>query len=327
MRLNSDEKNLHIFDEVSSPRFHPEKGTIPLLVEAPSFSLSKLSKIRLSVYSDLLMNRDKFDRIVTPGTCEKISKCMCHTLNYPLNKFTTIYNSLYRSFLMREVNPKSLFQMAVRISGNMEYIRSDKVIPVWMDTNIPVWVPVEVLGSTEFYGMYRGKELTVFVTAGIPAGMSVIQKMSNKFIKYMLREIGYPKYAQFDAGEAYNTRFTCNLVKNKGAAKMVAFSVSNSQKKHNNTLYHIRHGDCNIECVDCLNGLDECPGALHKVTYILGNCAEGHPGVMKPGNETCNQCIETDRWLEAKDLFEKRKVVNNGEKEKEVGDVVHACTS
>jgi len=165
------------------------------------------------------------------------------------------------------------------------------------------------------YGFSPGKQIKAFITSGIPSGMTIVQTVSNKFIQYMLREIGYPKYKRFDAQEIFNTRFTCNLAKAGGKTKMVAFSVSHSQMKHNKVLYKIRHDNCpdprlTCECISCLNGLDRCSGSLHRTTYVIGDCVQGHRGIMKVGNNKCNSCIEHVKFAAAKKLFERRRKEN-----------------
>ena len=320
---NFNDGDLHTFDKINPGAFKPSPGDIPMLTEAPSFSLSKLAKLRESLFTNILMHMDTFDQLITPATCYKLSTCACHTFRYPIFKARTIYESIYKSFLMQKVTKKLLYQITVHLSGNVDYVRRDQVIPTWQDSLVPVWAPVEVVGLSEFYGIYKGKEVRVFITAGIPAGLTIEQRMSNKFIKHMLRETGYPRYKPFDVHEAYNIRFTCNFIKQRGSTKMAAFSVSSSQERHNKALYRVRHGECpmkyNIECPQCLKGLSECQGALHKETYVIGECVSGHRGVMTPGQDKCNECLEQDKYIQAKIMFERKNNNNGKEKEKEVG--------
>jgi hypothetical protein len=308
---NSYENDVHTFDEIPAAEFEPGKAHIKNIVDAPKFSIPKLSKVRNKIYHALLDKEEDFDEVVTPDTCTRISKIVCQEINYPLKKCATVHDTIKSVFFNKDISPKRLYQIATKISGNIEIIREDTVVPSWEETDVPIWVPVEIVSIEEVYGASPGKKIKAFITAGIPAGMSLIQIVSNKFIQYMLREIGYPKYQKFDAQEIFNTRFTCNIAKIKGRTKMVAFSVSHSQEKHNKTLFKIRHDACPwkkpIECTQCLNGLDKCPGGLHPDTYIVGDCAQGHRGIMKVGNKKCNNCLEHAKMEAAKKLFEKRR--------------------
>ena len=50
-----------------------------------------------------------------------------------------------------------------------------------------------------------------------------------------------------------------------------------------------------MECTQCLCGLKDCPGALHKAQYIIGECSKGHKGVMPEGTDKCNNCIDMEK--------------------------------
>jgi len=302
---------MHHFDSIPTNPFEPAITTLLLVVEAPSFSIPKLSKLRNTIYTNLIDKYDKYDKIVTPNTLDELSIAVCQAINYPFTKMKTVRNILAPLFQAKEVTDRLLYIIATKISGNISRIKQNQVVPRWEDTDVPIWVPVEIMGQQEVYGAYPGKEIKAFISGGLPAGMTLKQKVSNKFIQYMLREIGYPKYKKFNAQEIYNTRFTCNILKNKGATKMVAFSVSGSQSKHNKTLYKIRHGECpnnfNIECTNCLMGLNECSGALHRARYFVGDCDNGHRGIINPDHKKCNKCIEFAKYEQAKAMFEKRR--------------------
>jgi len=309
---------LHHFDIRCINSFEPAVAKLLLTVEAPSFSIPKLSKIRTKIYNCLIDALDMFDDTITPDTLKQMSTVICRAIKYPVNKYKTVYDTLRPLIQSQEITSHLLYVVATKISGNIDLVEQNQVIPRWEDIDVPVWVPVEIVGQQEVYGTYPGKEIKAFITGGMPAGMTLIQKVSNKFIQCMLREIGYPRYKKFDARDIYNTRFTCNILKKKGVTKMVAFSVSNSQSKHNKALYKIRHDKCpyvyNIECINCLNGLKECQGALHRELYFVGDCIKGHRGIMKPGNKKCNICIEQAKLETARALFEKRRNRNEQEK-------------
>ena len=206
-----DENDVHAFDEIPLALFEPYKANISVVVEAPSFSIPKLSKSRNKIYHQLINGLDKYNDIINPDTCSLISIEICKAIDYPVSKFKTVYDSLHPLYLTKEVSLRLLYNISTKISGNVELVRDHKVIPTWETIDVPIWVPVEVVSQQEIYGSSPGKEIKAFITGGIPSGMTIIQCVSNKFIQYMLREIGYPKYQKFDAKDIYNTRFTCNM--------------------------------------------------------------------------------------------------------------------
>jgi hypothetical protein len=293
---NSD---IHEFDDIheEEKQFFPRRTKIEHVKDAPSFPIGKTAKLADSIYLGLLDHTT--GSRMSPDECSRISKTICRLINYPTSKSATVYESLYPVFMAKDINASAVYQMAVRIAANIEYIRRHEVVPVW-DMMVDVWAPVEVIGSETYYCRVPAKEIRIFITGGIPAGGFVTQTLSCKFLQYMMREVGYPTYKIFDSEEIYNMKFTALLGRDKSKIKMMAFHIAENQRKHNSGLYKIRHGGCpfnsEMGCTGCIMGTNRCPGSLHKMTYTVGDCSRGHQGALCDDPQgRCVRCIEKDK--------------------------------
>lgn len=291
--------DIHVFDAIKEePKiFLPRRTQIDYVKDAPSFPINKIANLAQKIYLDLMYNL-KGERM-TPEECDNISRRICRAIGYPVRKRATVYESLYPAFMATDINSRLIYQMAVRIAGNIEYIRRDEIIPMW-DMTTDVWAPVEVIGSEIHYCRVPAREVRIFVTGGIPAGGHIVQNLSNKFLQYMMREVGYPTYKTFGSDEIYNLKFTAMVGRDRSKVRMLAFHVAENQRKYNSELYKIRHGGCPFQyecgCGKCLKGTNDCPGALHRKTYEAGDCVNGHRGAMCDDPKgRCTTCIEKDR--------------------------------
>jgi len=303
----SSDVDLHAFDGCESYGNIEEPS---LEKTAPSFSLPSLHKARTVLIHALDVESDSLDANFTVSSLEKVAEVSAKALRLPAKARKLIYDSLY-GFLSKKIDKEALRAVSLRLSGNLDILRSGKVIPEWKDLSVPVWSPVSVTGCDEFYGVFPGKKLEVMVLGGIPAGSILEQCVSNKFIQFMLREIGYPKFGKYHPMEVLNTRFTCNLMDRRGRMRMVAFAVSSSQRTHNRQLCFLRHGHCPLrypwECPNCLEGGQSCPAALHVSKYVKGMCENGHAGILAGENMICNACIEKGRKDEVWQLIERNR--------------------
>jgi hypothetical protein len=286
--------------------FQPKRAHLTFVEDAPTFPIGRTAALVNKMYSRMLLGNSclEGDRI-TPESCDIISRKICAIIKYPIDNRQTVYDSIYPIFMTWEITPKLLFQIAYRIAGNIELIRKHQSIPKW-DGLVETWVPVDVVGVKEHYCTVPAKEIQVFITAGFPAGAYLSQEISNRFLQYMMREIGYPRYKTFDAQEIYNLKFTTQIVREKGKIRMVAFNVGSSQRKVNMDLYKMRHGGCPqgypIECTNCLVGLEGCPASLHRKEWVVGDCSGGHRGIMDMDGTRCHICIDKEK----RDEFLKR---------------------
>jgi hypothetical protein len=300
--LNSD---LHEFDKDGEDLVF----RVPYLDEAPKFSLSRLAKLRSGLFQSLDPEAESFGDFLTFPVLERVAEIACQTLR--LSSRDAVLRSLYPR-LTEKIGKGTLFSLSVFISGNVDILSKGMSIPEWKDVSVPIWVPVEVMDISPYYSDRAvGKCIEVFVSAGIPAGSIISQCISNKFIQYMLREVGYPRYKKFEPDEIFNTRFTCHLLRDQRRTRMVAFSASSSQREHNRNLYRIRHGECPFsfpfECTSCRKGSTDCVAAIHRRPYVIGDCERGHRGIMEEGCLICLSCVDKDLREESRTRYERNK--------------------
>jgi hypothetical protein len=286
--------------------FHPSKARLTFVEDAPTFPVGKTAKLVTRMFERMMLgNECHVGERITPDTCDSISRKICAIIEHPIDQRETVYDSLYPVFMTWDITPKLVYQIATRIAGNIEHIRKNQSIPKW-DGMTETWVPVEVVAVKEHYCAVPAKEIQVFITAGFPAGAYLTQEISNRFLQYMMREIGYPRYKKFDASEIYNLKFTTQAVRDKGKIRMIAFNAGSSQRKSNMDLYKMRHGGCPqgypIECTNCLLGLNGCPASVHRKEWVVGDCTGGHRGIMDEGGTRCHICIDKEK----KDEYIKR---------------------
>jgi len=301
--------NIHIFDIVEDSPFCPVEADISLDIDPPKFSVPRLASSRAKIQR-ALREIDVPETKITPRVCEEISKQICLAVSYPISRFKVLYDSLYPEYIGKPLDESTKYLIATKISGNLDIIKENKVIPLWENINLPIWAPVEIIKQEIFYTTFPCLEIQAFVTAGVAAGLFIRQRISRKFAKHMLRETGYPRFKPFTSEEIFNTKFTSNLMKIRGRTKMVAFSSSSSQEKHNKQLYKIRHAcplKLPVECRNCLNGLDRCPGAVHAETYTIQDC-DGHRGIFSKRYAVCLKCVEREKMKRAMEMLERKKI-------------------
>lgn len=288
------------WNDIPEAPFTPKRTVLQYVEDAPSFHINKIAAVVRKIYTKMLLgNQCNVGEKLCPDTCRQISMRICAAIKYPTMKYETVYQSLYPTFMTQDITTKMLYQMAYRIAGNIEMVRRHEVIPRW-EGSMELWVPVDVVSVKQHYCKVPAKELLVFITAGAPAGGYLTQEVSSKFLQYMMREIGYPRYKVFDSQEVYNLKFTTKIVREHSKIRMIAFNVSSAQRKANMNLYKMRHGGCPfehpIECTDCLKGLLECPGSLHRDDYFVGDCVNGHRGVMDgESKDKCMHCVDKEK--------------------------------
>ena len=171
-------------------------------------------------------------------------------------------------------------------------------VPPW-DGKGDVWTVLEAIDvQKDGVGF---KRVFLMSACGPPAGQVFHPRMSDRYIQFLIREIGYPKFKPCDSMEIFNTWMTCMVSMDGTHPKLTRVSASNQQRGHNSGLRKTRHGGCPLgkptECQDCPDGLDKCGGAVRPATLARAPCGQCGLMIWSDPNKAvvCNKCARTNQ--------------------------------
>jgi len=267
--LVSDDR-LDVFSDCVDNKYRPKKYVVKYDPDASfSFSIPTHRKLLNKISKKFVMYSSS-ESVLTRSVAEDMAKNLCDIIEYPKYKYTVISESIHNRFSSEKISTDLLFRIVLFIGGNLQIIREDSVIPPGVST-APVWGSV-IVTSVKDSDSYPGKVIILKVVYGIYSGSYITRYFSNKYIKYILREIGFPKYVSNSPEDIFDTRWSVLIHNTHGRVELLKFTVSTSQKKYNKNLskhrYQTRPCIYNkyLTCVACPRGLDMCEFALKNKT-------------------------------------------------------------
>lgn len=234
----------------------------------PSFSMARLLKLRKAFYEAIFAQ----DVCGSNALCSlpAIYAATRQVLQKRCPNKAIIEASLHDRLLGEIIDPAYIFKLAVLLAGNVEiYFNNNEAIPPWDRGQIPFWAPIEIV-SVEKLERSAGRALKALSCAGPSSGETLTHGVSDRYLQFMLRQVGYPRFKKFYSVEILNMWFTAYFGLKRGRLAMVQFTRSSGQEKHNRELYKTRHGGCpigrRIDCAVCPKGCDECHAAVRNKT-------------------------------------------------------------
>ena len=267
------------------------------LTKPPKYSMSAYAKVRDVVFQALSDEAGGLESTTaTPGTLGALTKVAAAVLGVNKAYTNAVFDTLSHFCLSHTLDARMLFRMAVRLAGNREDLRKGRVIPMWTGAGLR-WACVSVVEASTSQDRPYAKRVRMFAHEGAAAGMEIHQTISDRFIQFMLRQVGYPRFKRFGSDEIMGLWFTCLLGSVDGKPAMTAFKASASQLDRNRELYRMRHGECPkqkvIECSRCESGAGDCPAAVHAAGWVPMDCPGGHRALGVAGATLCASCEET----------------------------------
>ncbi len=268
--LSSDfSEDLHVLSNIVDNEFIPKIHKLKFNPNIKySFSLRKQEKL-IDKLIDSIFQYSFTNDVFTTTDAKNLAPLIINDLNLKSN-INTITNNLYPYFSTKVVNFNLRRQIMLRMVGNISILNNDELIPEG-GTNIPIWAAVKVLGYE--YTKKPSLILNLEIRDGIYAGYRFTHKFSNKFIKYVLTEIGFGKYTKTSPEDIFNTQWSVLFCLTKSALELREFHVSASQLKHNKILKKGRYqdrpckeGNKHSDCLICPRGLDMCTLAIKPIT-------------------------------------------------------------
>jgi hypothetical protein len=202
-------------------------------------------------------------------------------------------------------------EVAYKISGNIHEINSKNCI-VW-DRKTNLWAPLYVKECLRLPVEGRKHLLSLLSLAGPSAGMVFTMVRSGAYIQHILRDIGIPRYEEYEDEDLGGMCFTAILQPSFNGINMEDIHTSNSQKERNKTVNKERLKGCsgiyppfkNKKCTACPIGRDYCAlSRIDKTFNLTENCVHGHTGLFREDNKkVCFFCMKAGRY---KDTYEKR---------------------
>ena len=267
--------------------------------DPPSFSIVKIRKAA-GKYMDVL---SKYLNDVLAGeVLYRLIDDVCLLIDYPVEKNKTVLNSL-QEFLGNKLTARVLWRICFKINANKDYILRDIALPEWeADSTKAIWAPMHIINVERPQLIHSEKQLLriyALIMDSPAAGVVMTQQLPVKYIRWFLKEIGYPRYDPVSEWEAYNSWFTAQLGRTaQQKTAMIKFCANSAQKKHNRELHKHRE-DCPKQmpwfCDRCPYGIDKCLFAVKRESWPHGTCANGHPGYFRPRRdgtvgEYCMRC-------------------------------------
>lgn len=295
MKTGSSSDDFDVFGSIPDYEYIPSVPAAPDVSEAPRYSISQYTKCRDKVLKAVLDVAGGLDSTATPDALMAVAKATYRLLLVDQLYLPAVYETLRHSFLTERMDRKTLFRMAVRLAGNREELRKGRMIPLWKGSDLK-WAAVAVLDSSISIKRPMSRVLRMFVHEGEAAGLELRQTLNDKFLQYMLRSVGYPRYKRFGSEEVMGLWLTCLLGVIQGRPAMTAFCASSSQLERNRNLYKLRHGACpknkSCECFQCASGKSDCPAAVHSASWAPVDCEHGHRSLGVPGARLCAMCSD-----------------------------------
>lgn len=202
----------------------------------------------------------------TPEAAEQAARYVYRQVGLHPRKMSLVTESLYPKFAGRKIEQELVFDIAIRLAGNIELFKRDQAIPETYDLITPVWAPVTVF-AVEKTDRMKYRKVGVHEDAGPFAGLRVHRTMSVQYIQYVMRSIGLGRFCKADAEELFNMRFSVLMVRGERGIELQNFCVSSSQRKHNKLLSDLRRQDR-----PCAMGR-LLPCSLCDVTFAQCDCA------------------------------------------------------
>jgi hypothetical protein len=260
--------------------------------EPPPYQLKRLRAQRARYLSEFL-RIDVIGLKICPGVSRRIGRDLAAALKLTPRYADAVERTLGPRFAGKELTERMCRVAAAYLAGNHSKLAAGKPVRPWNGVE-PVWAPVEVADVYRHATNPKMYHLKLLSMAGPSAGCVVPQIVSDGFLRFMLREVGFPRYGKFDCLEAMRVVFVCAMEVVKGRLMATTFKAPAPFKRHNRMLHAVRHGGCprkrNTECAKCPAGLDICHGAVRIRTVEWGQCANGHRGQLAKGQTICEEC-------------------------------------
>ena len=207
----------------------------------------------------------------SPDGADKLAKALCRMLRTPVRKKVLFTRSLYPRYASRVSDRSLAFDVAMLIEGNRGILEREQVIVHDYDFRSPVWVPVTVVKlekdlKSRIPGRYMA---TIFADSGLLAGNTFPKAMSPKLVRFVLREVGFPRRKPSDVEDLTGVKMLVLFGKGERGLEMLEFSTSASQIENNKKLFRMRHGDrpcpfgSRVACLHCGTGTDRCLYAVY----------------------------------------------------------------
>lgn len=182
-----------------------------------------------------------------------------------------------------------LRDLAWLIAGNVTSLKSGNVISPTSWPTIPEFVPVQVVGVCPYFSF---RKFRVRLTARVLAGagcpslfrFSLTTKQLNYYAKHK-KGLGFTADRRnrpyVNPLQLFGCRFYAEIVLQGEKVKFSKLRVTEALRKHNQQLIDARFRRgfvCPFEfkhhCHECDKGSDVCPIAVHKLEYVLKDCAK-----------------------------------------------------
>ena len=161
-----------------------------------------------------------------------------------------------------ELSETSLYGLILWVMHNRRYLKAGEGIPVW-DGRPPIWAAIRVVdGVPEVLRDIPVLRLMLRSYTGVIAGQYLEIRLSPRYIRWLLKEIGYPRYSFVHEAEIVGSMFWALIgIGTSGRPRILAVVVSSSMKSSNKTLFRERiNKSCSqpIPCHRCQKTTAEC---------------------------------------------------------------------
>lgn len=230
---------------------------------------------------------------------------ICRAIDYPLFKRKAVIDS-FQEYMGLILTKQLLWRICFRLRANKDILEEDKSIPMWQPGKQTIWVPVHVVDA-ERVDLKKGVHLMriyVLILDGRPAGTLITQQLPAGYVRYFLKQVGFPKFADVSEWEVFNTMFMAQIGKTDAKnTAMLKFHANSMQKKHNSRL-HKNRNECPRNmmwfCDRCPLGLDQCEYAVRKHSWEVMDCVNGHKGYFRKRRDgtygdMCVSCLSLNK--------------------------------